>query len=103
MRRKDREVTDMAVIEEILQSCKTCHVAMIDGSEPYVVPLSYGWERNGNVLTLYFHCAWEGRKLEILRKNNRVCFEISREGKLLHAQVPCNLGYDYSSMIGYGI
>jgi len=40
MRRKDREVTDINEIEEILNQCKTCHVAMVDSGAPCVVPLS---------------------------------------------------------------
>lgn len=102
MRRKDREVTDSNVINEILRECKTCRVAMVDEGEPYVVPLSYGYELSGRMLTLYFHCAWEGRKLDILKKNNRVCFEISKEGKPLQAQTPCNFGYYFSGIMGYG-
>ena len=43
MRRKDREVTDIGEMEEILRLCKTCHVAMVDNGSPYVVPLSYGY------------------------------------------------------------
>jgi nitroimidazol reductase NimA-like FMN-containing flavoprotein (pyridoxamine 5'-phosphate oxidase superfamily) len=44
MIRKDREVTDINSIEEILKQCKTCHVAMVDDGLPYVVPLSYGYK-----------------------------------------------------------
>ena len=75
MRRADREVTDVKGIDEILQKCKTCHVAMVDNGAPYVVPLSYGYRIIGeSVLELYFHSALEGRKLDILNSNNVVCF-----------------------------
>lgn len=89
MRRKDREITDEEAIEEIVKSCKICHVSMADGGEPYVVPLSFGYERQGRKLTLYFHSAREGRKLDILHKNHRVCFEMALEGKPVHAKTPC--------------
>ena len=102
MRRKDREVTNIADIISILNLCKTCHVAMIDGNVPYIVPLSYGYEIEHNVLTMYFHSAKEGRKLDILKKNNNVCFELCSEGEPVHAETPCNSGYYYSSIIGYG-
>lgn len=103
MRRKDREVTDLAEIEEILKECKTCHLAMVDEGRPYVVPLSYGYQlQEDGTLELYFHSAKEGRKLDILRKNNQVCFEMSKEGEPVHADTPCNSGYYYSSVIGYG-
>jgi nitroimidazol reductase NimA-like FMN-containing flavoprotein (pyridoxamine 5'-phosphate oxidase superfamily) len=103
MRRKDREITDISGIEEILLQCKTCHVAMVDNSLPYVVPLSYGYKIiKGRMLELYFHSALEGRKIDILKRNNRVCFEIAKEGGPVHSQTPCDSGYQFASIIGFG-
>ena len=103
MRRSDREVTDINIIEEILKECKTCHVAMVDDGAPYAVPLSYGYKiLDGRVLELYFHSAFEGRKIDILRHDNRVCFEISYEGESVHPENPCSSGYYFGSVIGFG-
>jgi nitroimidazol reductase NimA-like FMN-containing flavoprotein (pyridoxamine 5'-phosphate oxidase superfamily) len=103
MRRKDREVRDINDIEEILRQCKTCHVAMVDKGAPYVIPLSYGYRIIDNkALELYFHSAHEGRKLDVLNRDNRVCFEISCEGEPVHSETPCNSGYYYTSVIGFG-
>jgi len=103
MRRKDREVAGRQGIEEILRDCKTCHLAMADEGAPYVVPLSFGYAfSDDGSLTLYFHSAREGRKLDILQKNNRVCFAITNEGEAQYADTPCNSGYYYSSVIGNG-
>lgn len=103
MRRKDREVTDRNEITEILDACKTACIAMLDGDMPYVVPLSYGYEFNGDRLILYFHSAKEGRKLEILKRSPRVCFTIFREGEPSYVETaPCSSGSYYSSVIGNG-
>ena len=103
MRRKDRQVTNINEIEKILLQCKTCHVAMVDEGTPYVVPLSYGYKIiDGKTLELYFHSALEGRKIDIIKKNNKVCFEMAYEGEPEHAETPCNYGYYYASVIGYG-
>jgi len=103
MRRKDREVTDVNGIEEILLQCKTCHVAMVDHGIPYVVPLNYGYKiLDGNVLELYFHSAFRGRKIDALKRNNRVCFEMSYEGEPIHSEIACNSGYYFASVIGFG-
>ena len=84
MRRKDREVTDKNQIEEILKQCKTCHVAMVDNEKPYVVPLSYGYQiLEDGTLELVFHSAKDGKKINILKKNPNVCFEISMEVRIL--------------------
>lgn len=66
MRRKDRERDrnfGLAVIDE----CEYGTVA-IQGEEPYCLPLSL--VRVGD--DLYFHCALEGKKLDLLRKNHSV-------------------------------
>jgi nitroimidazol reductase NimA-like FMN-containing flavoprotein (pyridoxamine 5'-phosphate oxidase superfamily) len=103
MRRKDREVTDIYGIEDILKLCKTCHVAMVDNGMPYVVPLSYGYKIiKGSVLELYFHSAPEGRKLDVLKRNNKVCFNMAQKGEPVHSDNPCKAGYYYSSVIGFG-
>jgi nitroimidazol reductase NimA-like FMN-containing flavoprotein (pyridoxamine 5'-phosphate oxidase superfamily) len=103
MRRKDREIKDISGIEEILLKCKTCHVAMVDNGLPYIVPLSYGYKIiKGRMLELYFHSALEGRKIDILKSNNNVCFEIAQEGGPVHSQTPCDSGYQFSSIIGFG-
>lgn len=103
MRRKDREVTDIREIEGILLRCRTCRLAMVDDGAPYVVPLSFGYRFTaGGALELYFHSAPKGKKIDVLKKNNQVCFEISCEGEPVQAGTPCESGYYYSSVIGYG-
>ena len=102
MRRKDREVTQKEELIEILDSCKTACIAMIDGDIPYNVPLNYGYEFKGDDLILFFHCAKEGRKIKKIKNSNRVCFALFSEGEPIHAETPCSSGYYYSSIIGNG-
>ena len=76
---------------------------MVDNGQPYVIPLSYAYTISDGVLTLFFHSAKEGRKIRILRNNNAVCFEISSEGEpVLAEKTPCNSGYYYSCVHGFG-
>lgn len=103
MRRKDREINDVEVIKDILDMCRTACIAMIDHDMPYVIPLSYGYEMKENGFILYFHCAKEGRKIDILKRNQKVCVTIFREGEPLFAETPCNSGYYYSSIVGNGV
>lgn len=103
MRRKDREIKDINAITGILDRCKTASVAMLDKDVPYVVPLNYGYEMLEDVLVLYFHCAKEGRKIDILKCDNRVCFTIFNEGEPFYKEMPCDSGYYYSSIVGNGV
>ena len=103
MRRKDREITDIEQIKKILDECKTCHLAMVDNGQPYVIPINYAYTMDGEMLILYFHSAKEGRKIRVLKENNAVCFEMSIEGEPIFAEkTPCNSGYYYSCVHGFG-
>jgi hypothetical protein len=50
----------------------------------------------------YFHCAREGKKLEMLRKNNFVCFELDTDHELYEGENGCDWGMKFSSIVGYG-
>lgn len=105
MRRKDRQVSDFNEVLAIIQKGKTCRLAMLDGNRPYIVPLNYGFEASDgkpSTLVFWFHCAKEGHKLDLLRQNPDVCFELDIEGNLEDVSNPCNSGYFYESVIGYG-
>ena len=98
MRRKDKQINDVAVINDILSSTRVCRLALCENNQPYVVPLCFGYKDN----TLYFHCAGQGKKLDILRKNKNVCFEIDIDCEVVKADQPCDWGMKYKSVIGFG-
>lgn len=102
MRRKDREVTDVSRIKEIVSRCKVCRLGMTEGTQAYIVPLNFGYDWD-DALTLYFHSATEGRKLDILRVNPRVCFEMDVEGGLVESPTPCSFGFSFASVMGEGV
>jgi len=98
MRRKDREIKDKAEIERIIQKALVCRVGLSDGDSPYVFPVCFGFKGG----TIYFHSAQEGKKIEILRKNNKVCFELDIDTELVEGEGGCDWGIRYSSVIGFG-
>lgn len=102
MRRSDRQLTLKEDIIKILDTCKVCRIAMVDGNKPYIVPMSYGYEYPGDILSLYFHCAKEGRKIDILKANQHVCFELDYGFELIEADTACNYSNSYVSLIGSG-
>ena len=98
MRRKDKQIDDPAVIESIIRRSMVCRLAMADGLQPYLVPISFGYRNR----CLYFHSAPEGRKIELLRKNPRVCFEFDVDLNLKKSDRPCRWGMKFKSVIGFG-
>lgn len=104
MRRHDREVTDEAAIRAILDDARVCRLAFWDEDigAPYIVPLSYGYDYGKAGLRLIFHSAQNGRKLELLRKNPRVGFELDCGYELLRADTACGHSCRFASIIGAG-
>jgi nitroimidazol reductase NimA-like FMN-containing flavoprotein (pyridoxamine 5'-phosphate oxidase superfamily) len=70
VRRKDREITDVDELKRILKTTKYVTIALCMDNEPYLVPLSHGYDEKRNCL--YFHCASEGKKLVYAKANNKV-------------------------------
>jgi len=70
LRRKEQEIRDAAELKAILAKTRYVTVAMCRNDEPYLVTLSHGYDGERNAV--YFHCAFEGKKIDFLRANNRV-------------------------------
>lgn len=104
MRRSDREVPDTDGVFEIVSKCSVARLAMVDGKEPYMVAMNFGFERTGGTLLLYFHCATEGRKIDVLRRNPSVFFQMDCEHSLVAGcdENPCAYGFKYASVAGNG-
>ena len=98
MRQTERELGSWAEIDLIIRHSQVCRLGLSDQGVPYVVPLCFGYDGQA----LYFHCAQEGRKLEILRRNATVCFEFDIVEGMVEADPACAWTIRYRSVIGQG-
>ena len=98
MRRADKQITDAVALEAIIRQSTVCRLAMCDGDQPYIVPLSFGYRDR----TLYFHSAPEGEKIRLLRSNDRVCFAFDLDNRLVKGDKVCSWSVVYRSVIGTG-
>lgn len=98
MRKARLEIKDNKVLEEILGGAIICRVAMMDGDQAYMLPFNYGY-REG---CIYIHSAPEGKKIDLLRKNPKVCFEVEHTAKLVKGEQACDWTTLYRSVMGYG-
>lgn len=90
---------DLTRMEEILRAESVCHLGLVDEhGVAHVVPLNHTYSR-GRIL---FHCALEGRKLDLLRARPEVCVEVSRQAgePTPHAGDLCDSGF--ASVICWG-
>ena len=102
MRRKDREMKNMEDVLQIVKEEGVCRVVMKDEPYPYVVPMNYGAEIQGEKVTLYFHSAMEGRKIDLLKKDGHVAIEIDRKHELVYDSEKGSCSMLYESVIGTG-
>ncbi len=73
MRRLQCEITDEAEIIEILAQNNIGRMAS-NGADgfPYITPVNFVFH-NGKV---YFHCAHAGEKMDNIKRDDKVCFEV---------------------------
>ena len=99
MRRTDKEITDRAIMQQIIAQCQICRLGLAHENVPYVLPVSFGYDDGA----LYFHTAREGRKIEFLTANPTVCIEFEHDVRLVpHDTSPCKWTFSFQSVIGYG-
>ena len=100
--KREREVTDINEIKEILDKSMIVHVGMVDDGEPYVVPMNYGYTLEDGKLCIYLHGATVGRKIDIINKNPKVFFEMECDVSPFEGKVACQYGTTYASVMGNG-
>jgi len=98
MRRTDREIVDRETIDSILNEAEVSRIGMSNENIPYVVAVNFGYDGEN----IYFHSANEGKKIDILKKNKVVCFEVEARTEIIKSEVACRWGMRYLSVIGMG-
>ena len=99
MRRHDNEIGSRQEIDAIMRSALVCRIAFSNGDEPYVVPVSFGYDGEA----LFIHTATSGRKIDFIEANSRVCFEFEANVALVEDPVDaCAWTFSFESVIGYG-
>lgn len=98
MRRKEKEITDRAEIDSIINRASLCRIAVAADNQPYIVPVNFGYDGKA----IYFHSALEGQKIDMLKSNNRVCFQMDVDYELRTNDIACTWSTKYRSVIGFG-
>ncbi len=103
MRRQDRAVTDSAEIYGILAECDVCRLAFNGDAYPYILTLNFGYEVVDGELTLFFHSALEGQKLDYLQDGALASFAMDTAHHLIYDEAKANCTMAYASVIGHGV
>ena len=100
MRRKDKEITAKNEIEDILANSMVGRLGTCANGVPYITPMNFTYDKESS--RIYLHCANEGRKIENIRANQKVCFEVEEVTNVLVKQLTCASSVAYRSVILFG-
>ena len=103
MRRRDREIESTKELLAVLDACQVMRIGMYDEDGVYILPMNFGYAFEDDKLTFYMHGALEGKKLDLIRQNSKVGFELDCDHKLIEGKVACQYGFHYASIVGKGI
>jgi nitroimidazol reductase NimA-like FMN-containing flavoprotein (pyridoxamine 5'-phosphate oxidase superfamily) len=98
MKRTDREITNIVEIESILNESMVCRIGLADGSEPYIIPVCFCYVPG----IIYLHSSLSGKKIDMMEKNPKICFEVDQCDMIIQNEDPCAWGMRYRSVIGFG-
>ena len=102
MTKREFQITDPEQIVRILDAAKVLHLGLAVNNEPYVVPMNYGYTMEEGKLTLYLHSAVRGKKLDMIRENPNVFFELDSDRVPFEGEIACQYGLSYFSVMGRG-
>ena len=102
MTKRELQITDENQIRSILDTAKVLHLGLCADNEPYVVPMNYGYSLEEGRLVIYLHSALQGKKLDMIRCNPKVFFELDTDRVPFEGEKPCQYGLSYSSVMGRG-
>ena len=87
MRRRDREITDVEEMRQVLETCKVIHVGLHDGDDIYILPMNYGYTLEDGKLTFYMHGGVRGKKLDLIRRCSNAAFELDCDHELIQGRI----------------
>lgn len=102
MRRKDREVTDENRIDSIIMNCDCCRLGFVDSDGAYILPLNFGFENKEGQRFFYFHSSTEGKKINLIKEQSHISFELDCGHDLNSADQACGYSYKFQSVMGHG-
>ena len=100
--KRENQITDPVEIQRILDAAKVLRLGIAVDNMPYIIPMNYGYTMEDGKLTLFLHSAAKGNKLELLKRNPNICFELDCDHIPFEGKLPCQYGLSYCAVSGRG-
>jgi hypothetical protein len=82
----------------LLQRASEGRLATCGNDRPYITPVNFVYDD----YSIFIHTGFKGRKLDNIKSNPYVCFEISEPGKIIPAEKACKYSFNYVSVLVFG-
>lgn len=89
---------DRVEAEHLLSEQNVGRLGIYSESYPYVIPVCYVYYKH----SIYIHSKPSGKKIDLIRNNSKICFQVDRVNEIRSSDSPCNYGFKYHSAIVYG-
>jgi hypothetical protein len=99
MRRKDKEINDIDEVIKIIEDSKIMHLGLSNNNVPYVIPLNFGFQYDGNIIKIYFHSARVGKKIDFIKNNNKCAVEMTSYFELEKGEIACQWSAFHESVM----
>lgn len=99
MRRKDKEVSEIKELIKIIEDSKIMHLGLSRNNLPYVIPLNFGYQYDGNIIKIYFHSARVGKKNDYIQSNNKCAVEMTSYFELEKGVTACEWSAFHESVM----
>jgi len=93
-----KKIRDNKALEAILLDAQYLRLGLCSNEKPYIVPISFGYKDN----TIYLHSSRKGTKINFIKQNKNVCFEVDTFYETLPSDEPCSYYMKYQNVVGYG-
>jgi uncharacterized protein len=100
VRRKDRAVADETWIEAFLQRAPFGVLATARHDQPFMHGILFAYDPQRRAI--FMHSANEGRTIENVRHNPKICFTVAEMGRLLPHPQARGFSLEYGSVVIYG-
>jgi nitroimidazol reductase NimA-like FMN-containing flavoprotein (pyridoxamine 5'-phosphate oxidase superfamily) len=97
IRRKEKEITEKEVIEEIFRQNTVGRLGTAIDGQPNIIPMNFVYTND----KIFLHSHKDGKKIDDIQNNPRVCFEVD-QGEIIVGDNPCSFSWRYKSAIAYG-
>jgi len=96
----DRVIRDRELIKAILDMCDVINIGFNDGEYPYVLPVNFGYDFDGD-LVFYMHHAVDGYKKKLVAQNPKVCVVTYAFAGHIKNDID-HSSHDYRSVMAFG-